>query len=222
MQVLLPQLPLLDRMPHGQQSALDAQRLLQEVEGAQLGGAHRPLDAAVAADHDHRRAMDLGQHLQSIAVGQPDVEQHEIEVAGADRPQPRGGIAHSLDLVPLVAEHPRQRLLDSDLVIHHQNSCLHAYSLAAGPGSLAVCSSAGSSMMNRAPIGALSSARSVPPFSSTMRCTIASPKPVPRPLVEKYGRNSRCLASAGTPCPVSATTASTLPSSCCVARVIWR
>ena len=43
-----------------------------------------------------------------------------------------------------------------------------------------------------------------------MWLTIASPRPVPRFLVEKYGRNSFSLSSGLTPQPESATTSSTV------------
>src|ERR1700733_8046399 len=42
-----------------------------------------------------------------------------------------------------------------------------------------------------------------------MRLTMANPRPVPRFLVEKYGRKSFSLSSRVTPCPVSATEIST-------------
>ena len=35
------------------QSFFEGERLLQEIESAQLGGAHRSLNGAVAGNHDH-------------------------------------------------------------------------------------------------------------------------------------------------------------------------
>ena len=79
---------------------------------------------------------------------------------------------------------------------------------ACGSGSLAT--RAGISTMNRAPAGRLSSTRICALCSATMWLTMASPRPVPRPLVEKYGRNSFSFSSGETPQPVSAITSSTV------------
>ena len=55
------------------------------------------------------------------------------------------------------------------------------------------------------------------PCSERIWFTIARPRPVPRPLVEKYGRNSFSLSSAEMPQPVSATSSSTdSPAVACV------
>src|SRR5205823_9677156 len=62
----------------------------------------------------------------------------------------------------------------------------------------------GISTVKRAPAGTLSSTRIVALCSERIWFTMASPNPVPRPLVEKYGRKRRSLSSAETPQPVSA------------------
>ena len=60
-------------------------------------------------------------------------------------------------------------------------------------------------MTKRAPTGKLSSTWMLPPCSAMMRAAMASPRPVPRSLVEKCGRKSLSLSSGEMPCPVSAT-----------------
>ena len=82
-QVLAAQPLGFDGVLQHDQRALDGERLFQEVEGAELGGAHRGLDVAVAGDHDDFGmvfALDqLLQRLQAVDAGQPDVEQDHVE-----------------------------------------------------------------------------------------------------------------------------------------------
>src|SRR5579863_309069 len=63
--------------------------------------------------------------------------------------------------------------------------------------------------MKREPVGELSSTRRPPPCSATMRAAMARPRPVPRSLVEKWGRKSLSLSCGEMPWPVSATIIST-------------
>jgi len=61
---------------------LERERLLHEVVGAELGRLDRRLDGGVAGDHHHRRLraplLDLGQGLQPVHAGHPDVEKDQI------------------------------------------------------------------------------------------------------------------------------------------------
>src|SRR6476619_1973869 len=70
-------------------------------------------------------------------------------------------------------------------------------------------SAEGSSRMKQEPTGELSSTRRPPPCSATMRAAMARPRPVPRSLVEKWGRKSLSLSCGDMPWPGSATTIST-------------
>ena len=72
-----------------------------------------------------------------------------------------------------------------------------------------VSAATGNSITKRLPTGLFSSTRMEPLWSSTILLTMARPSPVPRCLVEKYGRNNRSFTSRETPCPVSETTSST-------------
>ena len=58
-------------------------------------------------------------------------------------------------------------------------------------------------MTNLAPVGLLSSTWMEPLCSLTIWLTMASPRPVPFFLVEKYGRNSFSLSSSEIPGPES-------------------
>src|SRR5260370_42698943 len=107
--------------------------------------------------------------------------------------------------VTFVLEHSAQGFADLGLVVHDEDS-VH-YDFMFDP--LAEVAT-GNSTTNRAPTGVFSSTRTEPWCSSTMRLTMASPNPVPRSLVEKYGKKSFSRKSLVTPCPVSLTLISTM------------
>ena len=90
----------------------------------------------------------------------------------------------------IVLEHSGQRLPDQRLVVNNQNvRGLHERISAAGISAVLASASApfrtGRSTTKRAPAGTLSSTRMVASWSARIRFTIARPRPVPRPLVEK-------------------------------------
>src|SRR5207253_5597797 len=59
----------LERGPQGREHALGGERLLEELERAQLGGAHGVGEVRLAAHHDHREvrcaALELLERLQA-------------------------------------------------------------------------------------------------------------------------------------------------------------
>ena len=73
-------------LPHGvaddEHRLLERQRLLDEVERAQLDRAHRRLDVAVAGDHHDRRVdaplAQPRQRRQPVHARQPDVEHDDV------------------------------------------------------------------------------------------------------------------------------------------------
>ena len=199
---------------------LDGQRLFEKIEGAQLGGLDRGFDGAMAGDDHHRRAklewdfLNARERFQTVHSRQPDVEQHQLvgvplEFAAALFTALDGG-----GVITLIFEHAAQRLPYERLVVDDQDTCIF-HEAAASIGTAAGMT--GISTMNRAPEGMLSSTRIKASWSERIRLTIARPSPVPRPLVEKYGKNSFSLSSREMPQPVSATISSTESAS--VARV---
>ena len=126
----------LDGVLQDDQSPLDGQRLLQKIEGAQLGGPHRGLDVAVSGDHDDlRMVFDLDQLLQgfeAVDAGQPDVEQHNIHRLAAKRVQALLAASREQRFVALILQHALQRAADLGLVIHDQNG-LHFAGQPPGP-----------------------------------------------------------------------------------------
>src|SRR5262245_58398635 len=121
----------------------------------------------------------LAQQRDAVHVGHPDVEQYEVGLLarrGAARGRRVGG---NLDLVAFLREDLREQAADVGLVVDDQNSLrAHAFSLLASArrASRAV---AGNVIRTRAPPCGELSTSTAPPCSSTMRRTIASPRPVP-------------------------------------------
>src|SRR5208337_2181272 len=239
--ILRAQPPRLHRVLDHNERAVQREWLLQKVVSAQLGGLHRGLDGAVAADdhylrpHLHGQLVHIGQHVEPVAVGKPYIQQNHIIGRVIQQHQGLGSGSRRSHSVALLAQDLFERSANLRLVVHHQN-VIHARipfsGAAALPGASALpgsavslsgvagasCSSStvsinGNRSRKRAPLGLLASARRLPPCSCTILAAIDSPSPVPRCLVEWYGRNSRSRISSVNPWPVSETTISTDPPS---------
>ena len=68
--VLAHQLGVRQRVPHGQQEPVGVERLLEEVEGAALGGLDRGGDGAVPGDHHDLRARSRDSRSR-VSVSSP-------------------------------------------------------------------------------------------------------------------------------------------------------
>src|SRR4029079_13831405 len=112
----------------------------------------------------------------AVGVRHPDVEQHHrgpaLIAIGAGLPR----VLRALDRIALVLEDFREKLPDADLVIHHQDFVLRRHVFRSTQAAAAI---GGSAMLTCAPLGAEFSMRTLPPCSSMLFLTIASPKPVP-------------------------------------------
>ena len=82
--VVLAELAGVDGVLEDDEGAVERERLFEEVVGAELGGAHRGFDGAVAADDDDFGQVrgvhlaNVGEGVEAVAVGQPDVEQDDV------------------------------------------------------------------------------------------------------------------------------------------------
>ena len=79
----LLKLALIEGVAHGQENAVEVQRLLDEVKGAHLDGLHRCLHGAVAADHDDAAIDSLFhegiENFQPVHFGHFDVTKDHIK-----------------------------------------------------------------------------------------------------------------------------------------------
>ena len=120
------------------------------------------------------------QRLNTIDSRHPQVEQHEItglRVQERERGLTIVGLGH---VKPFVSQNPSQRAHNTSFVIDDQNTPLgHACPF------LDVPYTTGSSIAKMLPRGVLSRTEMCPPWSATMRLTIASPRPDPPFFVVK-------------------------------------
>ena len=120
---LEPALP--QGVAHGEHGLFERQRLLDEVERAELRRAHGRLDAAVAGDHDDLRVdAPLAQPLerrQPVEPGQPDVEQDDVVGLPRHLLEARFAAVDGVDRVALVAQHAAERRAHARFVVDDQD-----------------------------------------------------------------------------------------------------
>ena len=80
-----------ERIADQEQDPLGGERLLEEVVRAELGRPDGVGDGRVRRHHHHgdiRLLADIGQDLDAVAVGQADVEEHEVAFGSCASPSP--------------------------------------------------------------------------------------------------------------------------------------
>src|SRR5215471_12694276 len=199
----------------------ERQGLLDEVESAQFRGTHRGFDGAMPGNHDHFRrtgnGLDAAERFQAVHARQPDIEKHDFKIAAVDAFEGLLGRANGIDAILFIAKNGREGLANAFFIVDNQDFRFHTHrsesSAARSEAAAAEISATGNSIRKREPTGWLSSTRREPPCSEMMRAAIARPRPVPRSLVEKCGRNNLSLSCGEIPCPVSATAISIVSDS---------
>ena len=121
--VILAHLAGLHRVLEHDEGSRQAERLLEEVVGPEFRRAHCGFDGSVARDDDHLghvgrvHLANLAQGVEAIAIGQPDIEQHDVVGGIAQQGQrlARGG--RGGDDVTFFFENALERLADLSLVV---------------------------------------------------------------------------------------------------------
>ncbi len=120
---------MLEHMPQREEDAVGIQRLLDEVERAELRRLHRGLDGAVAGDHDHlcRRVglPQLGQGLEAVHPRHLHIEHHEMRMELAIGLEGRLAAVHGMHVHALVLEDLAQGFPHAPFVVHHQHASRH-------------------------------------------------------------------------------------------------
>jgi hypothetical protein len=104
-------------------------RLDQVVVGAGLQADHDVHLRRARGQHDqHAPRLDAPQlpaHLDAVEVGQPQVEQDEVDRPGpgASQPAPTGALPH--DVVGMAAQARGQDLADGRVVLHQEDAAGH-------------------------------------------------------------------------------------------------
>src|SRR5437879_1004979 len=176
----VPPPALVQGVARQERDLFEGERLFDVVVGAQLDRLDRRFDGPVAGHHDDQQAR-VGLHralerLDAVEIGHPDVEEHQVR-GGISLDELEGFLAalrHG-NLVALVLQDARERVEDRRLVVHDQDVVRHGYWRG----------QTGSSIVKTAPVGTWLPARMRPLWSEMMRCTMASPRPVPVFFLEK-------------------------------------
>ena len=125
---------LAHRVADDEHGLLERQRLLDEVEGAELDRLDRRLDVAVPRDHDHRRVdaalAQLRQRRQAVHPGQPDVEHDDVVRRADDAVEAGFAALDGVDDVAFVAQHAAQGAAHAGFVIDNQYCGSHLQSRA--------------------------------------------------------------------------------------------
>ncbi len=90
------------------------------------------LDLIAGGKNDHRRFIaafaQFAQHINAIAMRQPEVEQHHIEGRCLQCGGSAEAVAHPIDREPRLAKRRLQALRDHAIVLDEQYSHVEAFS----------------------------------------------------------------------------------------------
>ena len=170
--VLRPGPVQLQRRAHRHQHRLGGQRLLQELERAELHGAHRVGQLGLAAHHDDRGepapVAQPGERLQAVGARRhQEVQEDDVGIGLVHHQQRRVAVARLRHAEPLLAEQRAEHPADVGLVVHQQDL----------PGDRP--HSPRSLTTKVAPPPRVRSTATVPRCSSIVCLARASPSPVP-------------------------------------------
>ena len=130
--ILVLQALQLEDVVHGEQQLVGGERLLQEIERAQAGGAHRHFDVGLPADHhDGKRDAERAQvfeQREAVLAGHDDVAQHHVEGLRFGQFERARGVIADRGFVPGQAEGARQRGQRVGVVVNDQEVCHRSYS----------------------------------------------------------------------------------------------
>src|SRR5262245_36898018 len=173
---------LLERLLDHQPDLVDLERLGQVVVGAFLHRGDRGLGGGEGGDHDdHRLGRDLvreAQHVEPRAAGHLDVRDDHVELVALDERARGGDVARGRDLVALAAHEDLEELLHAALVVDDEDARARLHALP---------SARRRRTWKFVPLPSALCTRMLPPCSSTIRWTVARPRPVPPGLVVKNG-----------------------------------
>src|SRR5262249_46063176 len=115
------EVPLLNGVADKNDDFFECERLFDEIEGAEFGGADGSVNGGVAGNHDDRRRMrerlDAGKGFETVHAGEPDVEEDHIKAAvGCPLDGALGRVGGFGD-VAFVGEDGRQGFADAGFVV---------------------------------------------------------------------------------------------------------
>ena len=142
---LAPQPRRLERAFHRRRDVVEVERLVGEVIGAELHRLDGGLDAGVRRQQDDQdvliELLDLAQDRDAVGVGQPIVEQHEIDALGQLARARRVPVSASSTSYPSALRRSAERPADQGFVVDDEDRWLWAWCGSARHVSKAECSS---------------------------------------------------------------------------------
>ena len=137
LQLLRSGLAAAQQSPHARQQFDEGEGLDQVIVGPLFQALDAILQAAAGAEDEDRRAeravADLPQHLQSVDVGKPEIEDHHVVIRRLQMIQGLGAGEGGIHGVAGALEAAAQEVGDSLFVLHHQDShLLSVYTLPLG------------------------------------------------------------------------------------------
>src|SRR5258708_6073173 len=109
--ILFLQAPLLNGVADEHDDFFERKRLLDDIEGPELCGAHGGFDGAVAGDHDNGgralRSLQAAESLQAIHAWQPHIEKNHFHFAARGALQCFLSGGHGFDVVAFVLQNRR-------------------------------------------------------------------------------------------------------------------
>ncbi len=117
----------LEDVVHGEQQLVGGERLLQEIERAQPGGANRHFDIRLPADHHHGQRDAEGAQVfeqrEAVLARHDDVAEHHVEGLRLGQFQRARGVVADRRLVAGQAEGARQRGQRIGVIVDDQEVC---------------------------------------------------------------------------------------------------
>jgi hypothetical protein len=114
----------LERPAHEREQLVLLEGLGEVIEGAQLHGGHRRADRLHRGDQDDLDVLvdglDALQHLDAVHAGQPDVEEDQVHLGGAEHVEGGGAVGDVHDLVVVVQDEP-EGFAQAGFVVHDQD-----------------------------------------------------------------------------------------------------
>jgi hypothetical protein len=128
--------PAPDHGAHVGHQLLVVPGLLDEIGGPRLHGGHGVFHRAVGGNHDHAQLgiaiADVAQDLQPVAVGQREIEQHQVHGLVGHLGQAFFAGGGGLHRKAFQLEQRLQRLADGGFIIDDQNCALRGRVLVHG------------------------------------------------------------------------------------------
>src|SRR5207253_2127594 len=160
--------------------------------GAKFSGSNGRFDGSMAGNHDDcrrvRQRLNAAKSFEAVDPRKPDVEKHNLQIAHRGTFQGFLGRPHRIHLIAFIPQDESEGLANASLVVDDEDVWPQRHRAVGDPlwsaTEAAGNSAAGNSITKREPTGKLSSTWMLPPCSAMMRAAMASPRPVPRSLVE--------------------------------------